>query len=178
MTVVLKYFPHLLREDSFVRDPDDGLPGYLDKRSWTLDMLDVGKANQNSSYCHAAISMKQDLEYEQGLRRHCNKSVVGDSLGVIVTGMPISERYSPNLRALFSKMINLNVLSKANNEESPPPRCEMVESQIRGETNSLSVEQLGGIWIVTAAFASLGLLVHYFKPWVRIRILSRKERMD
>jgi hypothetical protein len=176
MKVVLKSYPNLLREDLFVNDPDDGLPGYQDKRSLTLDNLDVGRARENSSYCHAAISTQQDLELEQGFHRHCNKTVVGKVLGLLASGMPISQRFSPNLRGLFNKLINLNVLAKANIDQHPEAQCSAVESQVRGEDKSLSIEQLAGIWFVTFAFAGLGLLIHYFRPWVKISVKSRKER--
>jgi hypothetical protein len=177
MKVVLKSYPNLLREDLFVNDPDDGLPGYQDKRSLTLDNLDVGMANENLSYCHAAISTQQDLEYEQVFSRHCNKSAVGRSLVAIVTGMPLSERYSHNLKALFSRMINLNVLAKANIDQHPEAQCSAVDSQVRGEDKSLSIEQLAGVWFVTFAFAGLSLLIHYFRPWVKISIPSRGDRL-
>jgi hypothetical protein len=176
MRVILISYPNLLTESLFVADPIDGLPGFLDKRSLTLDNLDVDKANTNSSYCHATISPVQDLEQEQGSGRHCNKSAVGKSLGSIVTGMPLSDRYRRNLKALFSKTLNLNVLARANNEERPKAKCSAVESQIRGEEKSMSIEQLAGIWFVTFAFAGMGLLTHYFKPWLKIRVKSRQER--
>ena len=178
MEVVINYFPTLLHEGLFVVDPDDGLPGFRDKRLLMFDKMDVELATKYSNYfCHAAIGFQQDLEAEQGNGRHCNKTAVGKSLGYLSTGFPLSVTYKPNLKALFSKMINLNVLAIEAEKVDPDPNCDEVKSQIRGETNSLSIEQLAGIWAVTFAFASMGLLIHYFKPWRRITVLSKKERL-
>ena len=176
MSLLLRSYPNLLTERLFVTDPIDGLPGYEDRRMLKLDNLDVDKANTNLSYCHAAISTVQDLENEQGSGRHCNKSAVGKSLVAKCAGIPLSDRYRRNLKALFSKMLNLNVLARANKEARPKAQCSAVESQVRGEEKSMSIEQLAGIWFVTFAFAGMGLVIHYFKPWLKIRVKSRKER--
>ena len=176
MQVVINYFPALLHEGLFVIDPDDGLPGYRDNRFLTLDNMDVDLATADESYCHASIAFQQDLEAEQGNGRHCDKSAVGNSLGYLSTGFPLSPKYKPNLKALFSKMINLNILAIEAKKVEPDPQCDEIKSQVRGETNSLSIEQLAGIWAVTFAFASMGLLIHYFKPWRKISVLSKKER--
>ena len=177
MRVVINYYPALLHEGLFVIDPDDGLPGYRDNRFLTLDNMDVDLATADESYCHAAIAFQQDLDAEQGQRRHCNKITRGKSLGYLSTGFPLSPKYKPNLKALFSKMINLNILAIEADKVKPVPQCDEIKSQVRGETNSLSIEQLAGIWAVTFAFASMGLLIHYFKPWRKISVLSKKERL-
>jgi hypothetical protein len=176
MQLMMKSYPRLLPATQFVNDPKDGMPGFVDNRTLTLDNLDVDRANSNASYCHAAMMVKQDLEYEQGQGRHCDKTIVGNSLAIQVSGMPLSARYSRNLKALFSKMINLNTLELEVRQGRPDPDCSAVESQIRGEEKSLSIEQLAGVWFVTFGFAVLGLAMHYFKPWARIKVPTRKER--
>jgi hypothetical protein len=176
MSLVIAAHPHLLDESLFVVDPVDGKPGFVTTRSWILDNLDVDLANVNSSYCHAAMIVKQDLEAEQGKQRHCDKTIVGKRIAIQLFGMPISARYKRNLKALFSKMLNLNTLILARQGAKPSPSCSAVESQIRGEEKSLSIEQLAGVWMVTFGFAALGLVMHYFRPWKKIRVLTRKER--
>lgn len=173
--LMMTSYPSLLPETVFVKDPIDGMAGFVNKRGLTLDNLDVTMANVNPSYCHAAMMVKQTLEYEHANSRHCDKTTVGKPLATQAFGIPVSERYGPKLKALFSKTINLNVLTKAY-RHSPEAQCSAVESQIRGEEKSLSMEQLAGVWFVTFGFASLGLVVHYFKPWEKIKVLTRKER--
>jgi hypothetical protein len=176
MRIALKYYPNLLREDLFVIDQDDGLPGFASKRSLALDHLHVALASKSTSYCHAAIIKKEDLEYEAGLGRHCNKSIVGSSLGLAQLGFPLSERYSTNLKALFSQLSNRNVLPSLQESLHPKRQCSAVDPQIRGEEKSLSIEQLAGIWFVTFGFAGVGLFIHFFKPWRPITVLSKNER--
>lgn len=163
MRMALKTYPNLLREDLFVIDPLDGTPGFK-YRSLALDHLDVALANKNTSYCHAAIINTEDLEVLQGVGQHCNKSMVGSSVAVVEIGFPISERYSANLKALFSQLMNRNVLSSHYKIERPKRSCSAVDPQIRLGESSFSIEQLAGLWFVTFGFAFVGLIVNCFTP--------------
>lgn len=179
MEIFLKSNFHL--DDSiFALDPPelggDNLPGFLNGKQSLFDRVDERSAETDPTYCHAAITFLQDLEVEQGQGRHCNKTAVGVPLGNITIGIPIYAGKYGALSALFAKTINLNILAKEARSQRPDKKCDAVESQIRGETKSLSIEQLNGIWCITFFFAILSLGVEFFKPWRPIKIRGKRKK--
>lgn len=166
----------------FVVDPvelgGDGKPGFACKacnaRSRVFDFIDVEKANAGDPhYCHAALAPLDDLMIVHSQGKHCSLRHAPEILGSIETGFPIFLGMKRQLSPLLLRVRNNQYLSiKA--EAQPLAQCPPPPNTFGGETSSLGIRQLAGIWSVSFGFALLALIHRCIFPYIFRR---RKNRL-
>jgi hypothetical protein len=167
-----------INDVNLVSDPrqlgGDNAPGFncaaCSSRVRVFDFLDVKKAVSNKKYCHAAFAPMEDLEIEQKVGRHCNKTTAGRKLASVQTGIPVTERRSSALIAFFLMLKNNAIFDRALRTNQPKPSCP--RSREKGDKSiALNLTKLTGIWIVSFSFAFAGL-VATFTRWKYKEITS------
>uniref|UniRef100_A0A7S1BB65 Ionotropic glutamate receptor C-terminal domain-containing protein n=1 Tax=Corethron hystrix TaxID=216773 RepID=A0A7S1BB65_9STRA len=170
--------------DRFITDPislgGDGLPGFdctnCQARLRVFEMLNPELATKNDAsgqYCHAAIARWEDLQALQKEGKHCSKRRVGMPLGYIDIGFPVFEGVSNELIAFFTEQKNAGLYQqKLRYEEDviSTTQCQNNDWD-SNESESLSIEQLTGVWVVIFFLAIVALGITVMEKWK-----NREER--
>ena len=174
MQVVIQNYG--LLDSRFATDPNDGKPGFLANRNMVMDRMDFGKADADATYCHVGIAMLQDLQVLKAQGLHCNKTSIDTlSIGISSTGFPVFEGRSPSIKALFTQMKNEGTLARYFLRDRPTDTC-TYKARVHGDVDrAFSMEELSGIWTISASFAILGLVASFFKPWKPIRMEQKRR---
>ena len=166
---------HSFDTNFFVADPmelgGDGAPGFscenCNVRNRVFDFIDFDKASAGDpNYCHAAVAPLEDLDVVHAQGKHCDKTNAGGVVGHAETGMPVFEGLSHELIPLLLKLKNNGIYEKQLLDWRPDPRCKQSDLISGGETASLNVEQLSGIWVVSFALSVIGLCASVAIPRV------------
>ena len=158
---------HDIKDEAFVVDPEDGLPGFAcagcQPRQRVFDFMSAKRAESGDpTYCHAAITSRSNLETMQSQGLHCNKTVVGkERVGEVLNGLPVFENAAKKLLPLLLSLKNNGVYDKNLLDSRPKSVCTVELVNEGGETASLSIMQLSGIWFVSFSFAILGLVTTF-----------------
>jgi Ligand-gated ion channel len=172
---------HRIDERNFAVDPPelggDGKPGFqcslCESRQRVLDYTDPILAKTDSRYCHVAVTYEDDLTVEQGLGRHCNKTMVGTSLGTVEIGFPVFDGISKQLVANFYQVRNLGIYDDAVLQTKPKSTCP-IKRTANASGEGFTIADLTGIWTVSFGYAVLGLLMAFGLPLCK-RQFSRKS---
>uniref|UniRef100_A0A7S4K5Y0 Ionotropic glutamate receptor C-terminal domain-containing protein n=1 Tax=Odontella aurita TaxID=265563 RepID=A0A7S4K5Y0_9STRA len=181
---------HDISPDMIVPDPEDlggdGKAGFnCPNCKARTRVFDYMKPNHDdgSVYCDAALTSWEDLQVLQASGQHCDKARVGEALVTKSSGIPIYDGVSAELTALLYTIKNDGVLAQALNAAEPTSQCPAKEES----TNSLSIQQLTGIWCFSFFFAGVALvvkLVQAVHSWrqgkvttgIRVRPLQRYDQ--
>ena len=161
---------------TFVNDPNDGLPGFTtcptcDPRHRAIDFMDRSKTNPNfpsydPRYCDAAILDRETYDAVQANDKHCNKTLTGKPVAEPFLGLPVSDMLAAEISPLFAKLLSDGVLDQILLKYKPNSTCPGIVDRAGGETASLDVEQLTGIWFVTGGLSTMSLIVTFLhKYW-------------
>lgn len=174
---------HGIDVSNFIPDPitqgGDGRPGFqcatCAPRARVLDFLDQDLADlYPDEYCHAAIVQIDDLRAANAAGFHCNKTEVGSLLGQVYLGLPLYHMKAKSVSPLLLYAKNRGVYDTILMKSNPVSQCQKIVTVVGGETASLGVDQLTGIWVVSGLFAILGLCVTFIKPWWDKKLKRKK----
>ena len=82
----------------------------------------------------------------------------GRPLAFVAHGIPISTTMQNSIRSLFIRLKNQGVYAKILKENHPTSKCYKADQKTTG-ARSLTTYDLVGVWIVTAGFALIGIIV-------------------
>lgn len=166
-TLQLIFDMHGVDRSLIVPDPPslggDGQPGFncpnCNARSRIFEYMRPVHSDK-SLYCNAAFVSWEDLQALQKSGDHCDKTRVGEPLVQRNFGIPIhnGEGVKEALIPLFHQMKNKGLLVKELRAAEPEHQCPVTAGE---EGQSLNVEQLTGIWMITFAFALVALVVKF-----------------
>ena len=157
--------------NSFAIEPtDEGGDGghgftspHLDPRKRVFDFLDPKKAKSGDKrYCEAAIVIADDLDVLHSQQSHCNKTVVGGAVSRFEVGIPVYEGRSAMILPMLLKLKNNGVYDRLYIASRPYPACPVSHSsQTYGDTASIGIGRLMGLWIFLAVTAASSMIVRY-----------------
>ena len=116
--------------------------------------------NDSSVYCDAAIATSEDIEMMWANMLHCNKTSVGKPFTYVDKGIPMSDAITQPMTALLQKIKNRGEFHRLEKIFRPTPICPQTE--MSEENMSLTVNQLSGLWVITAFFLIAGLIAPLF----------------
>lgn len=147
----------------------DGEPGFncpkCNARVRVFEYMRQTVDEGSSLYCHAAFASWEDLQVLQSSGEQCDKTRVGEMLLKKATGIPMFQRVSPGLTALFYQIKNDGVMAKELIAAEPINVCPPKEE----ESSSLSIQDLTGIWMFSFSFAVAGLVAKFVQGCSRRR---------
>jgi hypothetical protein len=156
----------------FVKDPvdegGDGKPGFAcpncNPRKRSFDFIDPSRTKKKEEiyderYCDFAIAALEDLEAFQAESVHCDKTAVGKPVAQPLVGMPIFEQRTAEILPLLLEIRNSGFIDSTFNKERPKKLCRDFEVKTGGETASLDMTQLTGIWFITFGLSIFSFLV-------------------
>mmetsp|Transcript_21343 Transcript_21343/g.32892 ORF Transcript_21343/g.32892 Transcript_21343/m.32892 type:complete len:747 (+) Transcript_21343:37-2277(+) len=153
---------HKVDIDKIVIDPvdlgGDGKPGFncpkCQSRDRVFDYIRTEHSNA-SLYCNAAFASLEDLEVLQNNGAHCNKKIVGNSLAYQSLGFPIFDKEADGLVSLLYSVKYNGAIDRYLGSAEPENRCPAPSDN---EGNSLTIQQLTGVWVLTFTLAFVGIV--------------------
>lgn len=138
-------------------NPSDGLAGFKSRSSVLDAMKDMVLPEEREMHCEAAIVLKEDIMAMQAEGLHCNKTMIGGSIGIRSFALPISPQYFESVWAIFQDQYNQGVFDNAARRAIPIKECPDLNK--KGSSVTLSMDQMIGVWLGTFAFAVAGIMM-------------------
>jgi len=150
-------------KDFILLDPNDKEHGF--KTNIGTDIIDLMKEfvppDEGDIHCQVAVIAQEDIVGLQGSKKHCNKTIAGQSVATMRTGFPINPQIHSKLAPLLNNVMNDGIYDREISSRAPSNGCPDTGS---GDVSfHMKISHLSGIFMVTFGFAFVALIVHQYE---------------